>query len=96
MGSGLQADDGREDDVASPDEQGEGHKAKRQDILAFQGFHWGITTSLKQGLPKGFPDWVGGNVIHPFGIDRWCPAPALVRRAERDSCKPTDFTWGIA
>ncbi|MNP05014.1 hypothetical protein D3C76_969540 [compost metagenome] len=36
---GLQTDDRREDDVASPDEQGKRHKTKCQDVLAFQHFH---------------------------------------------------------
>ena len=36
---GLQTDDRREDDVASPDKQGERHKTKCQDVLAFQHFH---------------------------------------------------------
>jgi len=39
IGPGLQTDDRREDDVASPDEQGKRHKTKRQDVLAFQHFH---------------------------------------------------------
>ncbi|MNF99329.1 hypothetical protein D3C84_822220 [compost metagenome] len=59
MGAGLQADYGWEDDVAGADEQGERHEAECQDVLAFQGFHLGITTSLKQGLPKGFPGGSG-------------------------------------
>ncbi|MNZ62672.1 hypothetical protein D3C78_808000 [compost metagenome] len=39
MRPGLQTDDRREDDVASPDEQGKRHKTKCQDVLAFQHFH---------------------------------------------------------
>src|SRR5690606_31692042 len=48
--AGVQADDGREDDVAGPDEQGEGHKAERQDVLAFQDVHLGEYHSAETGF----------------------------------------------
>ncbi|RMS43883.1 hypothetical protein ALP66_103575 [Pseudomonas amygdali pv. photiniae] len=40
MWSGLQAHDGRKDNVASPDKQGKCHKTECQDVLAFQHFHY--------------------------------------------------------
>ena len=53
--SGLQANDWRENDVASPNEQGKGHKPKCQDVLAFQYFHYGNTTLLNRNLEGNFP-----------------------------------------
>lgn len=55
MGAGLQADDGREDDVAGPDEQGKGHKTKRQDVPAFQSVHAGEVPRCSRKFTEGFP-----------------------------------------
>ncbi|MNE57203.1 hypothetical protein D3C80_1521530 [compost metagenome] len=52
--AGLQADDGREDDVACSNEQGKSHKTKRQDILAFQDVHEGKYHSAETGLAEVF------------------------------------------
>jgi len=66
MRPGLQTHDRREDDVAGAHEQGKGHKAQRQDILAFQHFHLRKYHTTESEFREGFP-MDEGNAAGPCG-----------------------------